>query len=454
MDNNASTMVSNGIIEGGKEFIFDKRAMNQDSKLVNEIDKMLDELEPPPSFERCIYRVPKELRKVNEKAYTPRIVSIGPFHHNNKNFESMEQVKKRYMKKFVRRSGNFSLKKCIDFVKKREAKIRDCYSEPIKMETNELVKMILVDSCFIIQFLISYHNNWEDNDDRSLSLEPMMCGNIALDLILLENQVPFFVLEGIFSLANFASSGACSILDLSLHFFDHNCNLPYIIEEFNKHNNEHDFQSVKHFTHLVLLLYRPPPQELSPMRKEKFQSLRNSTNLTKVGVTFRKKSSSKGLFDITFTNEVLEIPSIPLTDDTEIQIRNLMALELCRYPEKSFITDYVVFINCLIDNRKDVDLLVRKKIIVNYLGDNKVAADLFNSLCINIRYDMGNFYFYQVCKQLNDYCEVRRHKFKAILKHDYFDTPWKTASTIAAITLLVLTLIQTVCSIMSVINGK
>jgi len=32
----------------------------------------------------CIYKVPDKLRKVNEEqdAYTPKLDSIGPFHHN------------------------------------------------------------------------------------------------------------------------------------------------------------------------------------------------------------------------------------------------------------------------------------------------------------------------------------------------------------------------------------
>ncbi|KAM7493057.1 hypothetical protein LguiB_027666 [Lonicera macranthoides] len=36
----------------------------------------------------------------------------------------------------VQRSGNCRLKKCIDFVKNREAKIRNCYSELIQMDTD------------------------------------------------------------------------------------------------------------------------------------------------------------------------------------------------------------------------------------------------------------------------------------------------------------------------------
>ncbi|KAM7490142.1 hypothetical protein LguiA_033063 [Lonicera macranthoides] len=274
MDNNSSTTVSNG-----NDFLI-------------KMDHMLDELEPRPSSGTCIYRVPMEIRKVNEEAYTPRIVSIGPFHHNNKNLKSMEQLKKGYMKKLVRRNGNSSLKGCTDFVKEKEAEIRECYSEHIEMDSEEFRKM-----------------------------------------------------------------------------------------------------------------------------------------------------------------GVLEIPRFLLTTHTEIQIRNIMALELLLFPNKCFVTDYFFLMDCLVNTTMDVDLLVHKKIIINYLGDNKAAADFINNLCINVLLSK-NFYFSQVCKELNEYYDVPSHKLKAMLKHDYFRTPCLAASTIAAITFLVLTFIQTVCTVMSAINGK
>ncbi|KAM7493089.1 hypothetical protein LguiB_027698 [Lonicera macranthoides] len=46
--------------------------------------------------------------------------------------------------------------------------------------------------------------------------------------------------------------------------------------------------------------------------------------------------------------------------------------------------------------------------------------------------------------QLNVFCKVPRHKRKATLKHDYFNSPWRTGFTSVAIVLLALTFIQTV----------
>ncbi|KAG5550504.1 hypothetical protein RHGRI_015469 [Rhododendron griersonianum] len=32
----------------------------------------------------CIYRVPQELRKLKQSAYTPRLIAIGPLHRGDK----------------------------------------------------------------------------------------------------------------------------------------------------------------------------------------------------------------------------------------------------------------------------------------------------------------------------------------------------------------------------------
>jgi len=56
------------------------------------------------------------------------------------------------------------------------------------------------------------------------------------------------------------------------------------------------------------------------------------------------------------------------------------------------------------------------------------------------RRDMNSDY-YDLCKELNVFYEKPWHRWKATLKHEYFSTPWGMTSTIAAIFLLVLTLI-------------
>lgn len=58
---------------------------------------------PTISSEICIYRVPEKFRRANEEAYTPQIISIGPFHWDNKKLQSAEEIKLRYLKGFLSR---------------------------------------------------------------------------------------------------------------------------------------------------------------------------------------------------------------------------------------------------------------------------------------------------------------------------------------------------------------
>jgi hypothetical protein len=91
---------------------------SQNRELVLQITHMLDTSEPPfsplsPGF--CIYRVPQDLRKLNDKAYTPMYVSIGPFHRGKKRVETMENLKVKYFKMFLEKA-DLNLEKLVSTI--------------------------------------------------------------------------------------------------------------------------------------------------------------------------------------------------------------------------------------------------------------------------------------------------------------------------------------------------
>ena len=98
-----------------------------------------------------------------------------------------------------------------------------------------------------------------------------------------------------------------------------------------------------------------------------------------------------------------------------------------------------------------MDLLCDKKILVNYLGDNNAVKSMINDLNKNIIWSGTRDDYIDLCKELNGFYENPWHKRKATLKSEYFSTPWRTASTVAAIILLVLTFLQTTCSIIPLV---
>ena len=174
------------------------------------------------------------------------------------------------------------------------------------------------------------------------------------------------------------------------------------------------------------------------------------TQLHEAGVKF-EVVSSESLLDIKFEKGVLKIPRIGLEDCAELFARNVMALEQTHYPENGYVTDYFWLLDLLINTEKDVDLLCEKKVMGNYLGDNDAAKSMINNLnkgilWVNVRSD-----YHDLCENLKSFYNNPWHKWKTTLRRQYFSNPWRTAATFAAIILLLLTLVQTVCTIIQVV---
>ena len=167
---------------------------NPSLPLVVSMRKELESL-PPISSVCCIYRVSERLRLVNEKVYTPQVVSIGPLHHGKEGLKAMEEHKKRYLQSFLHRT-NMSLEHFIIIIRENEARLRSSYAEPIGFCSDEFVKMVLVDTAFVVEVLLrSWFNEFEEEDYHSAFNKPWMLQDVFPDMWLLENQLPFFILE-------------------------------------------------------------------------------------------------------------------------------------------------------------------------------------------------------------------------------------------------------------------
>ena len=156
---------------------------------------------------------------------------------------------------------------------------------------------------------------------------------------------------------------------------------------------------------------------------------------------------------IRFADRTLEVPRLKISDHTEVLIRNLIAFEQCHYKE-TYISDYVSLMDRFVNTPKDVELLVKYDIVENWLGDNGEVSTLINKLGKGVTISIAMTCFATVVRELNSHCGTCWNKWKANLSQHYFNTPWATISVIAAVLLLILTCIQAVCSIISVMPSK
>lgn len=238
-----------------------------------------------------------------------------------------------------------------------------------------------------------------------------------------------------------------SFLKLTTYYFDY----------YNK--SKLDFYKgdirIRHFTDLIRTFHLKHPIESRPSREDVGEGMihiLSATELLEAGVRFHENTTSKSLLDLSFWGGVLEIPQLRVDDQTESLFRNMVAFEQCHYPDDSYITDYVAVLDYLINTGTDVDILVRSNILENWLGDSHSVAILINGLGNNvIRSNISSQLFIH-CKELNAFCGNRWHKLKATLMRDYCKTPWQTAASIAGILLVILTIIQSVCSVWEVVQ--
>ncbi|KAL7219721.1 hypothetical protein ACSBR2_012727 [Camellia fascicularis] len=179
--------------------------------------------------------------------------------------------------------------------------------------------------------------------------------------------------------------------------------------------------------------------------KEEGNSLKSATELQEAGIKF-KKIGGRNLFNIRFVYGTMEIPTLEVEDDTELFFRNVIAYEqYLPNTSRDYFTAYQMVIDYLVNTSKDVKILTHHGIIINYLGDNEAVATMFNKLGNNV---MASYVGYEeVYKNVNKHCRGIWNFWLAILRRDYFNNPWSFISFVAAVVLLLFTVLQTIFTI-------
>lgn len=153
----------------------------------------------------------------DNKAYEPEIVFTGPYHHNGTPaLSTMQNMKWYYLDYILNLNHEKNLSDYIEAMKEIEDKVRSCYANEIKIDKNSFRRMLLIDGCFLLcslhrlEGLISqiqgandYANvqsssKIQNSQEISFALEHLYNNNLIHDLLLLENQIPFFVLTRLY----------------------------------------------------------------------------------------------------------------------------------------------------------------------------------------------------------------------------------------------------------------
>ncbi|KAG6424703.1 hypothetical protein SASPL_115123 [Salvia splendens] len=176
--------------------------------------------------------------------------------------------------------------------------------------------------------------------------------------------------------------------------------------------------------------------------------INSAKRLEEANVKF-EKSEEEMMFNVGFKEGVMVMAPLTIEDRTESFLRSLIAYE--QYFQHNFVTDYVKFLDCIIDSSKDVEILSRRGIIENWLGDENEVAEMVNKLSESVSGPGKDFVYANMFEDVNKHCGRRWNRWMANLRKNYFYNPWTIISVLVALVLLLLTFTQTVFTILHVV---
>ncbi|KAK1588315.1 hypothetical protein Q3G72_021996 [Acer saccharum] len=415
-----------------------------------------------------IYKVPQHLREgdYDHKAYVPQIVSLGPYHHGRKRLRQMDRHKWRSLYVVLKRT-NQDIKVYIDSMRELEEKARACYEGPICLSSNEFVEMMVLDGCFVLELFqgaaLGFMKLGYPRNDPVFAMRGSM-HSIQRDMMMLENQLPLFILDQLLGLEFGDPDEKGLVSKLALRFFDPLSPTDEPLTKFDQNKLEKttfDPLSDQGGLHCLdvfrtsLLRSGPQAQPMPPRiwikrlshtnrvaDKRRQQLIHCVTELREAGIKFKKRKTDR-FWDIKFENGILMIPRLFIHDGTKSLFLNLIAFEQSHLDCSNGITSYVIFMDNLINSPEDVGYLHYCGIIEHWLGSDAEVADLFNRLCQEVVFDINNSYLSRLSEDVNQYYNHRWNAWRASLRHNYFNNPWAIISFVAAVVLLLLTLAQT-----------
>ncbi|CAL5008208.1 unnamed protein product [Urochloa decumbens] len=494
-----------------------------------------------------VFDVPRVLRATRPEAYLPQHFALGPYHCNRPELRDMERYKlaaaKRAEKLFA--EGR-KFEHLVERLLEAQDKIRAPYHRFLELSDQTLAWMMAIDTCFLLDFLESYHR---DEVTDMVSSATNWINATVRDAMMLENQLPLFLFSLALSLRHPAAEQAAGdalhavlgrfirevspiktaaelvvadesrhahMLELLYHFLVPDASVfdcagddreppPMVPEEFtvdmlDPSQQLPDYDKVKQACFTVSSLDVAPvrflkknfisrPMSLasslpgtimrkvpllsamaplvtklmaSPEVEAKLKGVNLGTilnsplaqeimipsvsTLARWGVRF--VPAPEGIAGIAFdpAAATVSLPIITLDANTEVVLRNLVAYEAVAVRGPLVLARYTELMNGIIDTPRDVKILRQSGVVVNHLKSDKEAADMWNGMCRATRLS-------KVPRLDATIREVNAHRSRRAaaraqkLLKKYVFRSWRILTLLAAVVLLLMTALQTFCSV-------
>ncbi|KAJ3709156.1 hypothetical protein LUZ61_012861 [Rhynchospora tenuis] len=402
----------------------------------------------------AISRIPSFIRDDHKDFYEPQMVSIGPYHRNEERFYEMEGHKHQYLHDFLERNAQVNAKAYIGAVRSVMSDARDYYHEPKHLSDDKFVQMLLLDGCFILELVLKLGD--ENHDHRCLPWARWDFMTILSDLLLIENQIPFEVLEKLYA-AFKSPDGYKSPVDPDLKsLVVNNLFVKYFGDNLQASRVQLLDGQVRHLLHLYHELSLPNPERRKGCCKESSQLAQkqknhrlplvipSATQLLEFGFELRNTINN---CDAALKHSTIRIPRLIIDSTRQTLLMNLLAFEHGLANTKCRWTGLMVMMNCLVKNKNDLEILQRSGIVLNLLPSEDEMIKFFSQLSKQVASDFRDHYFWDLFEQVNLSCEAYFRQKRARLMHEYFNNRWAVISFVSSIVAIFLSTVQTLVSV-------
>ncbi|XP_042752520.1 UPF0481 protein At3g47200 isoform X2 [Lactuca sativa] len=384
--------------------------------------EVLSNLAPP-----SIYMVPSVVRDLSPSSFTPSVVAIGPLHRQDEHLKGFEAQKTTYLHNWLDGLGmapEQTLRECLEKVIGSIERIKACYAGLTTYDDFELAKMMVIDACFILEFIHSVLVA------LSVGTHTLITGSIWSDMLLIENQIPFFVLENIFECTALASGRMREGASVT-RYFKKLLRRNYF---FQGNVVASDASTPDHILGLFHKYFRPA--EPMPSMPESSIKRHTAMELHRAGMKFKPYEDENWALAMKlelplplfpwfhkfiaipqfswFRPPTLRMQQMHIGDGSELILRNLVVYEQAQFREERYFTSYLIAMDMLINTPEDVAMLEKSKVL---------------------------------WEEMDAYYTSYWPHTVAGWKLTYFNNPWSIIALFAAFVLFALTVVQTIFTI-------
>ncbi|XP_076907454.1 UPF0481 protein At3g47200-like [Bidens hawaiensis] len=404
----------------------------------------------------------------NRECYVPAVVSLGPYHHNRPDLAKAEKYKLTTLEEY--RSGTGLT---LDALYKKVFKVvhdaRKCYDADGSTDAyndEEFNRMMLHDGCFILFFIecVSCADNrlWLNNEYLGAS----GFANVVRDLLLLENQIPFVVLDVLMKL-RFPDDKGENILNAFFNYLNYGdviwtdkkvlkyTQQPLHLLELYRSNfislsAAFAFRSSK--ASKMSSMVRT--QSIEKETRDDYDYVQRSRSFDSVTQLksrwiFLKCTSDKSRVDMKFKSYrwygEFKLARRAVSSYTKAIYLNMIAYEMCPHnPNDYRVSTYLRMMKSLITQREDVRELRRNNIMLHSLGSDEEVAKMYDEIDVPA---VNLYMFHHIRHEIEKLRPTKYKTWIAELITDYLGSPWKAAGILVGTAILCTSLVQTYIAI-------